>query len=167
MSGRDPFEQLARSHRRLEELLDALQTSASDPDLLRDAAAFFARNVRRHEEDEERSLFPRLAGRAELAPLVERLTREHREHERLHAELDAIVQELDRGAAPSGARIDTLVDALVGAYRDHVQVEERELFPAAQRVLVASDLAAMAAEMDARRGGGGGGGGGRRRSEPT
>jgi hemerythrin-like domain-containing protein len=165
VSGRDPFEQLARSHRRLEELLDALQTSGTDPDLLRDAAAFFARNVRRHEQDEELSLFPRLASIAELAPLLERLAREHREHERLHAELDAIVQELDRGAAPSGVRIDALVDALVGGYRDHLEVEERELFPAAQRVLGASDLAAMAAEMDARRGGGGGGG--RRRSEPT
>jgi hemerythrin-like domain-containing protein len=156
VSGRDPFDQLARSHRRLEETLDDLQRASDDPDALRNAAAFFARNVRRHEEDEEKSLFPRLASNPALAPVLERLAEEHRAHEALHARLDAFVQELDRGSTPATRDVDALADALARAYRGHIDVEERELFPAARAALSASDVEAMGSEMDARRGGGGG-----------
>ncbi len=151
----DPFAQLTRSHRRLEERLDDLtRASASAPldvELVRDVAGFFARAVRRHEEDEERSLFPRLAARAELAPILERLAREHREHEALHARLDAIVADLEAGKVAARA-LDAVADALMRAYRTHIEDEERHLFPAARAALDATAIAEISAEMDARRG---------------
>jgi hypothetical protein len=51
---------------------------------------------------------------------------------------------------------------LDAAYERHVDIEETRVFPAARAALGAAELAAMADEMQARRGRGGGGGGGRR-----
>lgn len=168
---RDPFEQLERSHRRLEERLEDLtwiareaRGAAVDVDALRDVVAFFARAVRRHEEDEERSLFPRLRGVAELGEPIAQLEAEHREHLALHARLDPLVTTLDR--TPDDARaieeLAHVADALVRAYRSHVAAEEQTLFPAARAALDADALAAIAREMQERRGNGGGGGGGGR-----
>lgn len=55
----DPLHQLERSHRRLEERLDNLAAAVRGGDVvaLRDVCAFFARQVLRHEQDEEQSLF--------------------------------------------------------------------------------------------------------------
>lgn len=148
----DPFAQLERSHRRLEERLDDLVRAGDDPAILRDVAAFFARAVRRHEDDEERSLFPRLAGRPELATVLERLAREHRDHEALHAKLDDVVRMLDAGEAAPLREVEALSDALVRAYRVHIDDEEREVFPAARAILGAPELEAMVREMQERRG---------------
>ena len=168
--GRDPFEQLERSHRRLEERLEDLtaiareaRNAAADVDAIRDVAGFFARAVRRHEEDEEGSLFPRLRERAELGPLLDRLATEHREHLALHAKLDGLVEKLHRRPddAPAIAELGVVAEALVDAYRAHVSDEESTLFPAARVALDEAQLDAIAREMQERRGGGGGGGGGR------
>ncbi len=72
----DPFVQLQRSHRRLEEACAALGAAITGRDIetVNDVASFFARQVRRHEEDEDGSLFPRLIGRAELTDVLARLT---------------------------------------------------------------------------------------------
>lgn len=170
----DPFAQLERSHRRLEERLADLQAAAreaegtgrADVALLRDVADFFARAVKRHEDDEERSLFPRLAHDASLVGIGARLAAEHRDHEVLHARLDRAVDAIDRADGPpeEKAAIAELVlvsDALAAAYRTHVEAEERALFPAARAALDAGALEAIAREMAERRGGRGGGGGGR------
>lgn len=175
---RDPFEQLERSHRRLEERLDDLAAVAREAketgrvdayrlDGVREVVGFFARAVRRHEDDEESSLFPRLAGvpDAGLHATIEKLAAEHREHEALHGALDRVVGVLD-GAPEDAAAIDELdrvSRALATAYRTHIEEEEKTLFPAARVALEASAVDAMAREMDGRRGGGGrgrGGGGG-------
>ena len=167
---RDPFEQLERSHRRLEERLEDLawtareaRGAAADVDAIRDVAAFFARAVRRHEEDEESSLFPRLRTvnhDPPLAPLLARITDEHREHVALHAQLDAIIARLDAKPDDAAAigELASVSDALTAAYRSHVAAEEETLFPAARAALDATTLATIAREMQERRGGGGGGG---------
>jgi len=166
----DPFAQLERSHRRLEERLEDLREVAreaassgrADVPALRDVADFFARAVRRHEDDEERSLFPRLAHDDALAAIGARLAGEHREHEALHARLDRAVDAIDRAEGPSEesgaiAELVAVSDALGAAYRAHVDEEERALFPAARAALDAEALDAIAREMAERRGGGGGG----------
>ena len=166
---RDPFAQLERSHRRLEERLEDLtwaareaRSAAADVDAIRDVAAFFARAVRRHEEDEESSLFPRVRGRAEIDPLLDRLATEHREHLALHARLDGIIEKLDVAPdeATAIADLTEVAAALAYAYRSHIDVEERTLFPAARAALDGEALEAIAREMQERRGRGGGGGGG-------
>jgi hemerythrin-like domain-containing protein len=155
----DPFVQLERSHRRLEERLDDLARATSgqgdkliDVELVRDVAGFFDRAVRRHESDEEASLFPKLAGRADLAPVLERLAREHREHESLHARLATLARDLDPKDDAARREIESLCDELTRAYRTHIDVEERELFPAARAALDADAIATISREMQARRG---------------
>jgi len=167
---RDPFTQLGRSHRRLEERLDELvqasaaalsaETLATAREVARDVAGFFARAVQRHEEDEESSLFPRLRAHSELAPLLDKLAREHREHQALHGRLDDALSALgaagDSHAAGGEAmrELADVTDALVRAYRTHIEEEERVLFPAARAALDDAAIAAIGAEMEARRGGG-------------
>jgi hemerythrin-like domain-containing protein len=157
----DPFDQLRSSHRRLEERLDELgeaarKLAAGGPEaneareIVDGLCGWFARSVGRHEEDEERSLFPRLKDEAALAPILASLTAEHREHERLHAKL--------RSAEP--AALPAIADALYAAYRKHIDEEERALFPAAERLLDDEARRAMIEEMESRRGRGGGQGGG-------
>ena len=145
---KDPFVQLERCHRRLEEACDALgpATETEDRATLEDVAAFLARQIRRHEDDEDESLFPRLAGNAELKPALERLTREHQDHAELQSRF--------RQALEAGSWVDlrAVSDELVRAYRDHIALEEGTVFPAARAALGPDDLAAMRVEMDARRG---------------
>lgn len=149
-----PFEQLTRSHRRLEEALAALADAARgerlDEATARDVADFLARQVKRHEADEEQSLFPRLATNADLAPILEQLRAEHAAHVALHERLDRALAEADL------LEIRRLAAALEDAYRTHIDVEEAVVFPAARRTLNEQDLAAIVDEMQARRGRGGG-----------
>ena len=155
----DPFEQLTRSHRRLEERLAELADAAfaDDPyDVVRDVVGFFSRAIRRHEADEEQSLFPRLGTLEGLAPLMAKLAAEHREHEVLHRRLDDILAAIEEGALPS-AELREVALALSNAYRTHLEEEEKVLFPAARAVLGADAIADIAKEMEGRRGGGRGG----------
>jgi hemerythrin-like domain-containing protein len=149
----DPFDQLLRSHRRLEERLDDLRRAAFDLGGPHDAEAqafvdqtveWMERSVRRHEQDEERSLFPRLTRIADLEPLVARLAEEHRAQERMHAQLAE--------ARGDRSRTMELARLLGESYARHIRAEEDELFPAAKKLLDAAARAAMEAEMQSRRG---------------
>ncbi|HEY1586420.1 MAG TPA: hemerythrin domain-containing protein [Polyangia bacterium] len=143
---RDPFEMLERCHRRLEETLEMLRTPTRQT--LDEALAFIDRAVRRHEDDEEQSLFPRLSRVPQLAGLLDRLTVQHRDQTALVDELRAQLA----AATPDDAQLRDIVARLDAAYRQHINIEERELFPAAKAALDADDLGGMASEMDARRG---------------
>ncbi|MBX3216672.1 MAG: hemerythrin domain-containing protein [Labilithrix sp.] len=150
-----PFVQLERSHRRIEEACEALAAAARDHDIetASDVCAFFSRQVRRHEEDEERSLFPRLVDRGappELLALLERLTREHREHEAVHARLEEAVSGRFEGDPWSELR--AIAALLTETYRAHLEREEAHLFPAAKELLGADAIDAIGREMAARRG---------------
>jgi hemerythrin-like domain-containing protein len=146
---RDPFEMLERCHRRLEETLAGLRTSSPPSrQLVDEALAFIDRAVRRHEDDEEQSLFPRLARVPQLAGLLDRLTVQHRDQTALVEELRGLMD----APRPDEARLADVITRLEAAYRTHILVEERELFPAAKAALDADDLGGMASEMDARRG---------------
>jgi hemerythrin-like domain-containing protein len=127
---RDPFEMLERCHRRLEETLETLRTPT------------------RQALDEEQSLFPRLSRVPQLAGLLDRLTVQHRDQTALIDELRAQLA----AATPDDAQLRDVVARLDAAYRQHINIEERELFPAAKAALDADDLGGMASEMDARRG---------------
>ncbi len=143
---RDPFEMLERCHRRLEETLDLLR--APTRQALDEALAFIDRAVRRHEDDEERSLFPRLSRVPQLAGLLDRLTVQHRDQTALVEELRAELA----AARPDERKLRDVVERLDAAYREHITIEERQLFPAARAALDVDDLGGRAAEMDARRG---------------
>ena len=162
----DPFAQLERCHRRLEERLEAFARAPGDAEEEERFFAFLDRSIRRHEDDEEASLFPRLAASAELAPVIASLREEHR----AQAERQQKLREA-KGAADKAQ----ILSELAAGYRAHIEKEERALFPAAKRALDADATRALAHEMDARRGGaavavavaarGEGGGGRGRRGE--
>jgi hemerythrin-like domain-containing protein len=153
MPADDPFEQLLRSHRRLEERLDDLRRAAFDLGgehndealaFIDETVAWMERSVRRHEEDEEKSLFPRLRGMRELERLVAQLSDEHRAQERLASQL----------AEARGDRARTMetVRLLAESYTRHIRAEEDELFPIARARLEPAEIQAMLAEMQSRRG---------------
>jgi hemerythrin-like domain-containing protein len=147
----DPFAQLLRSHRRLEEACAALEEAVArrDMETAMDVAAFFARQGRRHEEDEELSLFPRLRENRDLDAALARLEAEHAEHAELVARLEATLA--GRGEGDLWESLRTIGGALVASYRAHIDREEREVFPQAQRILGAESRASMHAEMQSRR----------------
>lgn len=160
-----PFTMLRSCHRRLEERLANLEEAAqalSDPARVADALAacesvlaFFGRGVARHEEDEEHSLFPRLAHVSALAPVIAALNAEHEEQRLLAFDLGAIVESL--AYDPDPRALLSLTKSLRTSYARHLAREETELFPAAEKLLSPDDLADMLREMDTRRGHGPGG----------
>lgn len=147
----DPFSQLERCHRRLEEACDALDRAVPSRDLetVADVAAFLGRQIRRHEDDEDASLFPRLAAKADLADPIARLKEEHEAQGRLRDRLeDALGGRVD----DPWKEIAAVADELIRSYRAHIALEEGTVFPAARAALGPDDLAAMQTEMNARRG---------------
>ncbi|HET9652013.1 MAG TPA: hemerythrin domain-containing protein [Usitatibacter sp.] len=139
----------------------ACQVEASGVDAeVREAARsvirYFDDAGAKHHRDEEDDLFPaleRCAGgtnRPAMQALVDRLLDEHRELERLWGAMREQLQAVIDGR---GERIDgPLADAFAHAYRRHIELEERELLPLAQRVLDAKAIHALGASMAQRRG---------------
>src|SRR6266540_1063552 len=167
----DPLRLLVHCHERIEAQLSALERAA---EILRagdrqslprvfgaiDAAcAHFAIPGVKHTEDEEISLFPRLrerggdGGEDALAAMSE-LETQHRTAEKLHVEFDKCVSSLPRDGSADARELDCfsgLVAELAALYRPHILLENTLVFPVAARVLPASEIQALGAEMRARR----------------
>ncbi len=159
---RDPFERLLQTHRRIEERLDELLKACAalgghgDADeVVRDVAGFFSRAGRKHVDDEEQTLFPRLQAHPELAVILKALADEHVTHDRLEGELQSLA---DAPGALDAARVSAVARSLADTYRAHIAREENELFPAARAALSSEVLLEMAREMSNRRGDRGRGG---------
>jgi hemerythrin-like domain-containing protein len=132
----------------MEEELRALEVAAQagDGQGLDVGLEFFASAAKRHHEDEEASLFPRLRGDAALVPLLDALAAEHREHEATRREIEGLV----RGNADPGVLVAS-VARFVSMLRAHIEREDRELLPAAERLLDAGTRESVAEEMRERR----------------
>ncbi|HET9578582.1 MAG TPA: hemerythrin domain-containing protein [Usitatibacter sp.] len=110
----------------------------------------------KHHRDEEEDLFPALnrcvpdSERPALAALVTRLLDEHRELDGLwramREHLQALVEGRETALDPG------LAEAFVEAYRRHIELEERELFPLARRLLDGKSIRVLGASMAQRRG---------------
>jgi hemerythrin-like domain-containing protein len=166
----EPLGLLSDCHRRIEHFLHviAVRVREAAGGALTDrqrtdleaSLKYFATAAPRHTADEEESLFPRLRASgdpaaAEALASVARLEREHSEAERRHDAVDRLLRRwMAEGclAAEAEAELITHVEALQATYRDHIAVEDCELFPAAARLLSAGQLADIGAEMAARRG---------------
>jgi hemerythrin-like domain-containing protein len=153
----DPVERLEATHQRLRQRLADLDAAVAsdDRDAARDVLAYLERAMPRHEEDEERSLFPRLG--PEIGPALAQIAEQHREHTGAIAALSAAL-----GASAPADAFATAARRLRALYDEHLDLEDTTLLPAARR-LDPDTRALIAAEMDARRASadGGGGGGGR------
>jgi hemerythrin-like domain-containing protein len=167
----EPFGLLSDCHRRIESFLETLTLIAAEAKggplstgrraELEAALAYFASAAPRHTADEEQSLFPRLRQSGEPAALealktLERLEGDHQEAERHHHSVDALgrrwLADGSLSSSDTGALRDHLA-ALQAIYREHIAIEDADLFPAAARALSAADVSAIGREMSARRAG--------------
>ena len=167
----EPLGLLSDCHRRIEYFLGVLiaVTGRTSGGLLTQAQrveleaalTYFATASPKHTADEEESLFPRLrethdAAATRALKLVEQLERDHEIAERHHSAVEGLMRRwladggLERGDT---ATLRAHLAALQSLYRRHIDVEDRELFPAAARLLSATQIADMGREMAARRSG--------------
>jgi hemerythrin-like domain-containing protein len=165
----DPIGLLGDCHRRVERFLGVLVKVAGDArgqaltaeqrGALESALRYFRDAAPKHTADEEQSLFPRMratGGPAMEAVLaqVDALEADHVQAGKAHEEVDSLGRRWieSRQLSQSDAeRLCELVGELAGLYRDHIAIEERDVFPAAAAALTAEDRKAIGEEMAARR----------------
>lgn len=157
----DPLGVLRACHRRIEKQLATLARlrghlprHGADTQAAGAATAimrYFDTAAVHHHEDEERSLFPRLlAVRPDLAAVADQLEREHVTMAQRYAALRERLAAIEAGT--SAALPDAVADAFAAAYASHIALEEAQVFAPADGALDAATLAAIGAEMAARRG---------------
>ncbi|HEY0954156.1 MAG TPA: hemerythrin domain-containing protein [Roseateles sp.] len=153
-----PFEMLLACHERVQRSLDLLlrlqahvESLGADEqarDAARDVLRYFDLAGPKHHEDEERHVLPRLRAAGQEA-LAQRLAAEHAEMAGRWAALRPALARLAQGeAAPLEA---DACQAYAALYAAHMRAEEGEAFPRAAQGLFPEALAAMGAEMAARR----------------
>ena len=165
----DPIGLLTDCHRRIERFLGVLVVLSSKSGgalsdeqraALDTALRYFREAAPKHTRDEEDSLFPRLrsmenpAVKAALGR-VGRLEEDHARMDHCHAEVDRLGQTwLAAGtlAPADAARFYELLVGMEKTYREHIAIEEGEVFPAAAAALAESERADIGGEMAARRG---------------
>jgi hemerythrin-like domain-containing protein len=160
----EPLGLLSDCHRRIEHFLRALTAIAAERSAdplspgrrseLDAALTYFAVAAPRHTADEEESLFPRLRAAAGSEDTVSRLEHDHEEAVAHHAAVDAIGRRwLAAGTLGDDERrrLRGHLAALDLIYREHIAIEDHEVFPAAARLLGANDLREIGREMMARR----------------
>ena len=165
----EPLGLLTDCHRRIEKFLELLQRIAREyddkpldaqaVDAVRTAKRYFAHAAPKHTADEEESLFPRLRAAAQTqgkeCTAIARLEGEHEQADRLHAQVDGLLEAwLRDGSLPAerSTELGSILATLRELYREHIHVEEAEVFPLAGSLLSPSDLSAVGSEMRARRG---------------
>ncbi len=167
----EPLGLLSDCHRRIEHFLEVLvliheQTgggalSQAQRTQLEGAVKYFAEAAPRHTADEEESLFPKLRASDDPAAnavvdVLQRLEQDHGRADEHHRAVDRLARKwLSDGMLPpaDSRAFREHLRTLRGLYEVHIGIEDRELFPAAGRVLSADDLGAIGREMAARRSG--------------
>lgn len=165
----EPLGLLSDCHRRIEHFLGVLATVAADAAgaslsaahqrALEGALRYFAVAAPKHTADEEVSLFPRLRSSADPAAAgvlasLDALEHDHDEADAHHAAVDVLVRSWLANGRLAQAEIAELRERLAGLqalYQRHIEVEDREVFPAAARVLDRAQIEQIGGEMAARR----------------
>jgi hemerythrin-like domain-containing protein len=161
----DPLGMLKDCHRRIENFLRILCTVAKkaapnaltleETEAVKAALNYFQTGGVRHNADEEESLFPRM--RAASAGEIEQiagLESEHRDASKLHADVERLYRAwLGQGALSEGdaGELRTATQRLGALYAEHIEMEEKVVFPRAAKVLDREAIAAMGTEFRARR----------------
>jgi hemerythrin-like domain-containing protein len=155
----DPIGLLQACHGRIQKQCQLLRKMCAyqerhgvDDELISDARGvlrYFDIAAPLHHADEERDLFPALAGIAELQPLMQQLTREHKEHDALWHTLRRDLEEI-AGGSPCG-RLREHSEPFIRAQLAHIAIENESLLPRAREVLDAGSLAQIGDAMARRR----------------
>jgi hemerythrin-like domain-containing protein len=122
--------------------------------MAQDIVGFFSDTARRHHEDEERHVFPKLlaSGDPETVQAVLRLQQDHHWLEEDWIEISPQVDAIANGQ--SWYDIDILresIEIFTALSHEHVALEESCIYPQARAQIGADERLAMAREMDKRR----------------
>src|SRR6476661_265403 len=148
----DPTGLLSDCHRRIEMFMGTLEAVAAVIDrppaedtvrALESALRYFREAAPKHTADEEISLFPRLraVGGVEVEQVlgvVERLQSDHARADIAHREVALLGSEwLNAGTLPAAKseRLKALITELKELYGSHIETEDQQVFPLAERVL--------------------------------
>lgn len=146
----DAIRTLLDEHRRLREILGAVEQAAAvdplDTAALVKAARTFHEALARHERSEEEVLFPALAGMGPVQLVLQ-------EHARLHTLRDALETALEtaseEGSEAAARALKGRVDAVAYALAGHMLKEEQLVFKMAEAMLGPDRLAELGARMAA------------------
>ena len=162
----DPIGMLKDCHRRIERFLHILclvaeraqkrALTGEEAEAVQAALQYFRLGGQRHTADEEESLFPRLraASAADQFTEIGRLEDDHRHANDLHAAADTLYSAWIATGALSAVdeqRLLTVTSSLKQLYEEHIQVEEKIVFPRAAEVLDNQTIAAIGQEFRALR----------------
>lgn len=134
-------------------------TREAEPSEVAEAASrirrYFELALPLHVEDEERSLLPRLRGRApEVDAALARMEAEHGAHETLRVELLEVCRRLEIDPTQLEAlrdRLRSIAEPFQAALLEHLALEESTIMPAVGRLLSADEQAQIRREMRGRR----------------
>lgn len=162
----DPIGMLKDCHRRIEHFLDILclvaerararALTGEERSAVQAALQYFHVGGERHTADEEESLFPRLREEPSSSDLEEihRLESDHHHAADLHESVDWLFTAwISAGTLESDEQQRLLSETrlLKQLYGEHIQVEERIVFPHALQVLDSRTIAAIGQEFRNRR----------------
>jgi hemerythrin-like domain-containing protein len=163
----EPLGLLSDCHRRIEYFL-AVLIRLSDlagqpltPDQWKDlekALNYFVSAAPRHTADEEKSLFPRLRAThdpraADALAHLSQLERDHEMADAHHHAVDRFCRRwMDRGFLSDSDKrnLQDRLGELQAIYREHIAIEDGQLFPAAAQVLSEEQLFEIGREMQDR-----------------
>lgn len=154
-----PIEILMAEHRRIERVLDALETAAGQvarqrpvrPGFFLDAADFIAGYADGcHHHKEEDVLFGALGGPSgpEAGGMVEMMLEEHREGRRLTGGMREAAHRLESGDQSARGPLVANARQYVALLRDHIEKEDEMLFPMTGDLLSAEQQEELVRRID-------------------
>ncbi len=162
----DPIGMLIDCHRRIEHFLNILcivverahsrALSQEETGAIQAAIHYFRVGGRRHNADEEESLFPRLreGGVAEALNQIEHLEHDHQAADSLHATAETLYEKwISNGSLSQEeyAELRSRMLSLQQLYKEHIRVEEQFVFPMAAQLLDPGTVRAIGSEFRQRR----------------
>jgi hemerythrin-like domain-containing protein len=162
----DPIGMLTDCHRRIEHFLHILclvvgrargrSMSEEETRAVEAALDYFQVGGRRHNADEEESLFPRLRAGSSAKELEELggLEGDHQQAGALHTEIEELYRRwiaANSLSAEEENRLTSAAEQLRRLYEEHIRIEERVVFPRAVAALDSHAVAAIGEEFRARR----------------
>lgn len=135
------YELLHRDHEKVRSLFDQLEAAGDDQESRREALfSNLFRELELHTQAEEKYFYSRLRGEAETREIILESLDDHKLATRLLGELDS----MDKGTPEWRFKCHTLRDTVEG----HVEMEEQQLFPLAQRILDDEEAAGIAEDIE-------------------
>lgn len=162
----DPIGMLRDCHRRVEHFLNILcivverargrALSGEEAAAVHASIEYFRVGGKRHNADEEESLFPRLMKESEYSGLEEirGLEEDHETADRLHLAAETLYQKwIAAGALDEDEyrQLESGTRSLMHLYEEHIRIEEQVVFPLAAQLLGQDAVRTMGDEFRLRR----------------